>query len=263
MSSDSAMETCSILYICERSMTRLPNPIWPCYYHAIAMLLPCNCHAIAMQLSCLLGARRASRHLQRVRVRVRGRSCTFHACFFCLLLAPQASNANHSNLPKRAAGLASELKLCHGRRSGFTKQTTQSKTAPAAIPKALAAGSLWSPRTMPLPNCKCDKRGNEERLPHHAASPTALSVEASAPDVFWRLAEGSWSMAALVMMRPRLLMAMGLSVITHNAPGHDTIFSVIDLYYAFPCFFVICGIYFPLCTFPTSWASTNYSRLAI
>ena len=111
------------------------------------MLLPCYCHAIALQLSCLLGARRASRHLQRVRVRVRGRSCTFHACFFCLLLAPQASNANHSNLPKRAAGLASELKLCHGRRSGFTKQTTQSKTAPAAIPKALAAGSLRSPQT--------------------------------------------------------------------------------------------------------------------
>ena len=243
----------------------------PCYCHAIAMQLPCNCHAIVMQLSCLLGARRASRHQQRVRVRVRGRSRTFHTCSFCLLLAPQASNANHSNLPKRAAGLASELKLCHGRRSGFTKQTTQSKTAPAAIPKALAAGSLWSPRTMPLPNCKCDKRGNEERLPHHAASPTALSVEASAPDVFWRLAECFWSpssslggsLAALVMLRPHLLMAMGLSVITHNAPGHDTLFSVIDLYYAFPCFFVICGMYFPLCTFPTSGASTNYSRLAI
>ena len=33
----------------------------PCYSHATAMLLPRNCHAIAMPL----GARRASRHLQR------------------------------------------------------------------------------------------------------------------------------------------------------------------------------------------------------
>ena len=39
------------------------------YCHAIAMQFPCICHAVAMPL----GARRASRHLQRVRVRVRVR----------------------------------------------------------------------------------------------------------------------------------------------------------------------------------------------
>ena len=60
------------------------QPHVPCSCHAIAMHLPCNCHAIAMLLPCLLGARRASRHLQRVRVRVRVRvamqlPCSCHA----------------------------------------------------------------------------------------------------------------------------------------------------------------------------------------
>ena len=130
-------------------------------------------------------------------------------------------------------------------------------TIVSAVPPCASRPTACAPQPKhalpsPLP-CDAGRTGNEERLPHHAASPTALSVEASVPDVFWRLAEISWSpfsalvgsLAALVMLRPRLLMAMGLSVTTHNAPGHNTIFSVIDLYYAFPCFFIICGIYFP------------------
>ena len=136
-------------------------------------------------------------------------------------------------------------------------ESAHGMTIVSAVPPCASRPTACAPQPKhalpsPLP-CDAGRTGNEERLPHHAASPTALSVEASVPDVFWRLAEISWSpfsalvgsLAALVMLRPRLLMAMGLSVTTHNAPGHNTIFSVIDLYYAFPCFFIICGIYFP------------------
>ena len=168
-------------------------------------------------------------------------------------------------------------------------------------PKSAGCRFTLEPRTIPLPNCKCNKRGtqngtpatchsaprpknalpshlpcdagragNDERLPHHAASPAALSVEASAPDVFWRLAKDSWSpssslvgsLAALAMLRPRLLMAMGLSVITHNALGHDTIFSVLDIYYAFPCF-CCCYMWHLLSTLYVSDILGIYKLLAI
>ena len=130
-------------------------------------------------------------------------------------------------------------------------ESAHGMTIVSAVPPCASRPTACAPQPKhalpsPLP-CDAGRTGNEERLPHHAASPTALSVEASVPDVFWRLAKISWSpfsalvgsLAALVMLRPRLLMAMGLSVITHNAPGHNTIFSVIDLYYAFPCFFLL------------------------